>query len=142
MLEISTEKLLTLEDIETLYASGDEKLYHDYDLLLENILVSDYLITLRQDDEICGLIRSNGDGCNTQYISEIVMKANMPHQGFGSKLLDAYLDATSNVNKIYVVSHDYYRTNFSKTWLQYKGFKILADNDGVIVYLLDRKFTY
>src|SRR5699024_12818513 len=101
MLEISTEKLLTLEDIETLYASGDEKLYHDYDLLLENILASDYLITLRQDDEICGLIRSNGDGCNTQYISEIVMIANMAHQGFSSKLLDDNRVATRIVKNIY-----------------------------------------
>lgn len=142
MLEISTDKTLTLEDIKNLYDSGDEKLYQDYKLLLENILRSDYLITLRQDDKVLALIRSNGDGCNTQYISEIVMTANMPHQGFGSKLLDAYLEASKNVSKIYIVSHKYYRTSFSKTWLQYKGFNIIADNEAVIVYLLDRNISY
>ncbi|CAD2081527.1 hypothetical protein GCM10007275_20910 [Jeotgalicoccus coquinae] len=142
MVTISTGKDMSLEDIVELYTSGDEGLYTDYDELYKSILNSDYCITARDQDRLVGIIRSNGDGNINQYIAEIVMHAGCPTQGIGSKLLDAYLDTAADVSKIYILSHGHYRTSFSKTWLQYKGFKLLAENDSIILYLLDRKIKY
>lgn len=135
---ISTEKMISIDDVRELYSSGDTELYKDYDKLRENIINSDFVITLRQNDKLVGLMRSNGDGTNNQYISEVILHATLPNQGFGSKLLDKYLESTKEVDKIYILSHDYFRTTFAKTWLQYKGFNIIAENDNVILYLYER----
>ena len=142
MVAISTDKNISKDDIVALYTSGDEELYTDYDELYKSILNSDYCITIYDEDQLIGIIRSNGDGNMNQYISEIVMHAGCPAQGIGSKLLDAYLDAAADVSKIYILSHEHYRTSFSRTWLQYKGFKLIAENDNIILYLLDREIKY
>ena len=142
MVTISADKNISFDDIVELYTSGEEEIYNDYDELYQSILNSDYCITVRNEDQLVGIIRSNGDGNLNQYISEIVMHAGCPTQGIGSKLLDAYLEAASAVSKIYILSHQYYRTSFSKTWLQYKGFKLIAENDSIILYLLDREIKY
>lgn len=142
MVVISTDKNISKDDIVALYTSGDEELYTDYDELYKNVLNSDYCITIYDEDQLIGIIRSNGDGNMNQYIAEIIIHAGCPTQGIGSKLLDAYLEATADVSKIYILSHGYYRTSFSRTWLQYKGFKLIAENDNIILYLLDREIKY
>lgn len=142
MVNITSGKNLSLDDVIELYTSGERELYTDYERLYENILKSDHLITVRDDGNLIGIIRSSGDGDNNQYISEVILHGSYPTPGLGSKLLDAYLKATENISKIYILSHEYYRTSFSKTWLLYKGFKIIAENENVIVYLLDRHIKY
>lgn len=142
MVIITSEKNLSLKDVVGLYTSGDKELYTDYEQLHENILKSDYLFTIRTNDELIGIIRSSGDGNNNQYISEVILHGSYPTPGLGSQLLNSYLKATENVSKIYILSHEYYRTSFSKTWLQYKGFQVIAENESVIVYLLDRNIKY
>lgn len=139
---ISTDKLITLDDVRELYTSGGGDLYSDYNKLRTDIINSDFVITLRQKGKLVALMRSNGDGTNNQYISEIILHAALPNQGFGSKLIDKYLECTHEVSKIYILSHVYYRTTFSKTWLQYKGFNIIAENENIIVYLYDRHLKY
>ncbi len=133
---------MSQDDIVELYTSGDTELYRDYDKLYSNILKSDYCISVTHDEQLVGIIRSSGDGNHNQYIAEIVMHAGHPTSGIGSKLLDAYLKATEDVSKIYILSHEHYRTSFSRTWLQYKGFKLIAENDNIILYLLDREIKY
>lgn len=142
MVNITSDNNLSLDNIIELYTSGEKELYTDYERLYENILKSDYLITIRDDGELIGLIRSSGDGNNNQFISELILHGSYPTHGLGSKLLDAYLKKTENISKIYILSHEHYRTSFSKTWLLYKGFKIIADNETIIVYLLDRNIKY
>lgn len=142
MITITTEKNMSEDDIVELYTSGNTELYRDYKQLYSNILNSDYCISVLHNEQLIGIIRSNGDGIHNQYIAEIVMHAGHPTSGLGSKLLDAYLTATKNVSKIYILSHEYYRTSFSRTWLQYKGFKLIAENDNIILYLLDREIKY
>lgn len=142
MVIISNEKNMSLDDVVELYTSGDEELYTDYDELYQSILGSDYCITVRDDDRLVGIIRSSGDGNLNQYIAEIVMHAGYPTHGIGSKLLDTYLNETADVSKIYILSHTHYRTSFAKTWLQYKGFKLLAETESIILYLLDREIKY
>lgn len=142
MVTITSERNLSLDNIINLYTSGDKELYTDYERLHKNVLNSDYLFTVLKDGELIGIIRSNGDGDNNQYISEIILHGGHSTHGLGSKLLNSYLIATENVSKIYILSHEYYRTSFSKTWLQYKGFKVITENDNVIVYLLDRDIKY
>lgn len=142
MVIITSERNLSLDNVINLYTSGEKELYADYERLRTSILNSDYLFTIFQDDELIGIIRSNGDSDNNQYISEIVLHGQHRTPGLGSMLLEAYLKATENVNKIYILSHEYFRSTFSKTWLQYKGFKVITENDNVIVYLLDREINY
>lgn len=139
MVTISTKKNISIEDVRGLYDSGDSALYNNNEQLLSNILSSDFCITAWSENTLVGIIRSGGDGNNKQYISEIVMHADHPSQGVGSRLLDTYLSETADVKKIYIVSHEYFRTSFSKTWLNYKGFNLIAENDDIIVYLLDRE---
>lgn len=142
MLKITTEKNMSLDDVIELYTSGDTELYKDYEMLYSSILNSDYCVSVIHDEKLVGIIRSSGDSNHNQYIAEIVMHAGHPTSGIGSKLLDAYLTATENVHKIYILSHEHYRTSFSRTWLQYKGFKLIAENDSIILYLLDRNNKY
>lgn len=142
MVIITAEKNMSQDDVVELYTSGDTELYTDYDQLYSSILNSDYCISVIDDNQLIGIIRSSGDGNHNQYIAEIVMHAGHPTPGIGSKLLDAYLTATSDVSKIYILSHEHYRTSFSRTWLQYKGFKLIAENDNIILYLLDREIKY
>ena len=133
---------MSQDDVVELYTSGDTELYTDYDQLYSSILNSDYCISVIDDNQLIGIIRSSGDGNHNQYIAEIVMHAGHPTPGIGSKLLDAYLTEAADVSKIYILSHEYYRTSFSRTWLQYKGFKLIAENDNIILYLLDREIKY
>lgn len=142
MVTITAEKNMSQDDVIELYTSGDTELYTDYDQLYSSILNSDYCISVIDDDQLIGLIRSSGDGNHNQYIAEIVMHAGYPTHGIGSKLLDAYLKAAADVRKIYILSHEHYRTSFSRTWLQYKGFKLIAENDNIILYLLDREIKH
>lgn len=142
MVTITAEKNMSQDDVVELYTSGDTELYTDYDQLYSSILNSDYCISVFDDEQLIGIIRSNGDGNHNQYIAEIVMHAGHPTHGIGSKLLDAYLTAAADVRKIYILSHEHYRTSFSRTWLQYKGFKLIAENDNIILYLLDREIKY
>ncbi len=142
MVIITAEKNMSQDDVVELYTSGDTELYTDYDQLYSSILNSDYCISVIDDNQLIGIIRSSGDGNHNQYIAEIVMHAGHPTPGIGSKLLDAYLTEAADVSKIYILSHEYYRTSFSRTWLQYKGFKLIAENDNIILYLLDREIKY
>lgn len=142
MVTITTEKNMSFDDIVDLYTSGDTELYTDYNQLYQSILNSDYCITVRDGKQLVGIIRSSGDGNINQYIAEIVLHAGHPTPGIGSKLLDAYLTAAAEVSKIYILSHEHYRTTFSKTWLQYKGFRLIAENGDIIVYMLDRGIKY
>lgn len=142
MVTISTAKDISLDDVTGLYGSGEHPIYKDFEQLHHNILNSDVCVTARLSDDLVGIIRSNGDGNNNQYISEIIMHADQPSQGIGSKLLDTYLLETNTVSKIYIVSHEHFRSSFSKTWLHYKGFKLISENEDIIVYLLDRNIKY
>lgn len=142
MVTITAEKNMSQDDVVELYTSGNTELYTDYNQLYSSILNSDYCISVFNDEQLIGIIRSNGDGNHNQYIAEIVMHAGHPASGIGSKLLDAYLTAAADVRKIYILSHEHYRTSFSRTWLQYKGFKLIAENDNIILYLLDREIKY
>src|SRR5699024_12713749 len=121
---------------------GETKYHHNYNKFDQSILNHEYCITGRDGKQHVGIIHSSGDGNINHYIAEIVLHAGHPTPRIGSKQLEAYLTAAAEVSKIYILSHAHYRTTFSKTWLQYKGFRLIAENGDIIVYMLDRGIKY
>lgn len=135
MLNMSRDKSIAYSDIEYLYmSSGDTQYENKLDALYEAVVHSDHLVTAWDDTVLVGLIRSSGDMQFTQTISDFLVHPEHRTKGIASKLMNAYIEDTAQVEKIYLFMDDI-SSAFTRNWLLHKGFKLIKDDAELCIYL-------
>ncbi|GAB3058716.1 GNAT family N-acetyltransferase [Salinicoccus sesuvii] len=138
-MNISREKNIAYSDIEHLYmSSGDTPYENKLGALYEAVVHSDHLVTAWDGPLLVGLIRSSGDMQFTQVISDFLVHPEHRTKGIASKLMNAYIEDTSQVEKIYLFMDDL-SSAFTRNWLLHKGFDLIKDSENLCIYLKVKK---
>ena len=139
MLELRKDRSFTSKDINSLYMSKGYSSYEGrLDALYDAAVTSDYIVTAWDEAQMVGIIRSSGDMEFTQYIADLIVHPEYKSMGLASKLMDAYINEASGVEEIYLMMDTVPKNSFTKNWLAYKGFEILAETDKQIIYVMRR----
>ncbi|MFC3418746.1 GNAT family N-acetyltransferase [Salinicoccus hispanicus] len=136
MLNMSRDRNIAYSDIEQLYmSSGDTPYENRLDALYEAVISSDHLVTAWDGTLLVGLLRSSGDMQFTQLISDFLVHPEHHTKGIASKLMNAYIEDTSHIEKIYLFMDDGLASAFTRNWLVHKGFGIIKDGEDLCIYL-------
>ncbi|MCG1010698.1 GNAT family N-acetyltransferase [Salinicoccus sp. ID82-1] len=136
MLNMSRDRDIAYSDIKQLYmGSGDTPYENRLDALHEAIIRSDYLVTAWDGEMLVGLLRSSGDMQFTQVIADFLVHPEHHTKGIASKLMNAYIKDTADVEKIYLFMDDGLASAFTRNWLVHKGFRIIKDGEDLCIYL-------
>lgn len=136
MLKLKHDKEMTPENINDLYLSKGYSSYEGkLDKLHEAVFASDYVITAWDDDTLVGIIRSSGDMKFSQYISDLIVHPDYKSKGLASKLMNEYIHRATDVEEVYLMMESNPKNKFTKNWLIYNGFEIIADTDRQTIYL-------
>ncbi|MCC4723245.1 GNAT family N-acetyltransferase [Salinicoccus sp. RF5] len=139
MIELSTGRDIGYDDIEQLYRSKGHTSYDKrMDALFEAVMASDYLVTAWDSGQLIGLIRSSGDLMFTQYVADFVIHPDHQSKGVASKLMDAYLEAADDVEKVYLMMQGP-TSAFTRNWLIHKGFETRGSDPSSIYLKTKRK---
>ncbi|WP_017549482.1 GNAT family N-acetyltransferase [Salinicoccus carnicancri] len=139
MLELRKDRSFTSKDINSLYMSKGYSSYENrLDALYEAAVTSDYIVTAWDGAQMAGIIRSSGDLNFTQYISDLIVHPEYKSMGLASKLMDAYINEVSGVEEIYLMMDTAPKNSFTKNWLAYKGFEVLAETDKQTIYMMGK----
>ena len=131
---------MTPDDINALYLSKGYSSYEDrLNQLYDAILASDYVITAWDDEKLTGIIRSSGDMKFSQYISDLLVHPEYKSKGLASKLMNEFIHTVTDVEEIYLMMASNTENKFTKNWLVYNGFEIIADTDQQTIYLKTQK---
>lgn len=137
MLKLRKDRSFNSSDINSLYLSKGYSSYENkLDALYDAVVSSDYLITAWDDAHMVGIIRSSGDQKFTQHISDLLVHPEYKTKGLGSKLMNAYISEVSGVEEIFLMMDATPKNSFTKNWLIYKGFEIIAETDKQTVYMM------
>lgn len=139
MIELSTRRDIGYDDIEQLYMSKGHTSYDKrMGVLYEAVMASDYLVTAWDSGQLIGLIRSSGDMMFAQYVADFVIHPDHQSKGVASKLMDAYIEAAEDVEKIYLMMQGP-TSAFTRNWLIHKGFETRSGDPSAIYLKLKRK---
>lgn len=139
MIELSTGRDIGYDDIEQLYRSKGHTAYDKrMGALFEAVMASDYLVTAWDSGQLIGLIRSSGDLMFTQYVADFVIHPDHQSKGVASKLMDAYLEAADDVEKVYLMMQGPISA-FTRNWLIHKGFETRGSDPSSIYLKTKRK---
>ncbi|WP_020006820.1 GNAT family N-acetyltransferase [Salinicoccus albus] len=139
-MKIRHDKEMTPDDINALYLSKGYSSYEGkLDQLYDAILASDYVITAWDDERLTGIIRSSGDMKFSQHISDLLVHPEYKSKGLASKLMNEFIHTVTDVEEIYLMMASNTKNKFTKNWLVYNGFEIIADTDQQTIYLKTQK---
>lgn len=139
MIELSTGRDIGYDDIEQLYRSKGHTSYDKrMDALFEAVMACDYIVTAWDSGQLIGLIRSSGDLMFTQYVADFVIHPDHQSKGVASKLMDAYLEAADDVEKVYLMMQGP-TSAFTRNWLIHKGFETRGGDPSAIYLKTKRK---
>lgn len=140
MLRLRKDRSFNSGDIHSLYLSKGYSSYEDrLDTLYDAVIASDHVITAWDGNRMVGIIRSSGDQIFTQHIADLIVHPEYKTMGLASRLMDAYIDEVSEVDEVYLMVDAAPKNSFTRNWLIYKGFEILAETDNQTIYLMKKK---
>jgi len=97
---ISYEKNIDAEKLMILYQNVGWSAYtENLDILKNALFMSLDVITVWEDEELVGLIRTIGDGLTILYIQDILVLKKYQKKGIGSMLLKEVLDKYKHVRQ-------------------------------------------
>ncbi len=139
MLKLRKDRSFNSSDINSLYLSKGYSSYENrLDALYDAVIASDHVITAWEETQLVGIIRSSGDMQFTQHISDLIVHPDYKTMGLASKLMNAYIKEVSDVDEIFLMMDAAPKNSFTKNWLLYKGFEIIAETDKQTIYMMKR----
>ncbi len=89
---LKEEKIIPLQQLETLYASvGWSSYTRDLETLHRGIEQSLLVLTMWHEEQLVGLIRSVGDGATILYVQDLLVHPTYQNQGVGKALMTELL---------------------------------------------------
>lgn len=139
MLKLRKDRSFNSNDINGLYLSKGYSSYENrLDALFDAVLSSDHVITAWDEARMVGIIRSSGDQNFTQYISDLIVHPEYKTRGLASKLMNTYINEVSEVDEIFLMMDAAPGNSFTRNWLIYKGFEIIAETGKQTIYLMKK----
>ena len=95
------------EELAALYASVGWQVYsHDPERLLAAIEQSTYVVVIREDDALVGLVRVMSDDVSILYVQDLLVRPDRQGEGIGRLLLRHVLDRFSHVRRKVLLTDD------------------------------------